>query len=415
MLESFLLGATLTLGQAAPAPVVVEPTTPAAIAPAQSYYLPGNYSPREEAEAANDTPTYLFMSLVDGTSVGDFMAKQRLSLSGWVAQSYTASSANDSNLPVTWNDRANRYLMQQAWLRFERAIDPEADDITFGFRMDMLYGTDYRFSRARNIWENQTGEYGFDPIAFYVNAYLPGLLGGTEIKFGRWFTPFGVESLEAVSTPLVSRSYSFNWAPPFTHTGALATMNLGEGLTAQAGLAVGNDIFFGPGQQLRFIGTLSYTPNEGDDTFTFGTSFGEGSYNAAEAVNNINVFDFVWAHKFNDKASYSFETIYGYQNDSPLPRGTTETAHWLGIANYLFYQWTDSIQGVARLEFFDDFQGYRTGYEGLYTAITGGFNIKPVPGLIIRPELRYDYNSESRPFEGERDLFTAAIDVILRW
>ena len=35
--------------------------------------------------------------------------------------------------------------------------------------------------------------------------------------------------------------------------------------------------------------------------------------------------------------------------------------------------------------------------------------------LIIRPEMRYDLNSESRPFEDRHGLFTAATDVILRW
>ena len=34
---------------------------------------------------------------------------------------------------------------------------------------------------------------------------------------------------------------------------------------------------------------------------------------------------------------------------------------------------------------------------------------------IIRPEVRFDNNIESRPFEGKHSLFTAALDVILRW
>jgi hypothetical protein len=35
-------------------------------------------------------------------------------------------------------------------------------------------------------------------------------------------------------------------------------------------------------------------------------------------------------------------------------------------------------------------------------------------GIIVRPELRYDFNEESRPFENKHGLFTAASDVILR-
>jgi len=30
-------------------------------------------------------------------------------------------------------------------------------------------------------------------------------------------------------------------------------------------------------------------------------------------------------------------------------------------------------------------------------------------------EVRYDYNADSRPFEGKANLFTAAFDLILKW
>jgi hypothetical protein len=35
--------------------------------------------------------------------------------------------------------------------------------------------------------------------------------------------------------------------------------------------------------------------------------------------------------------------------------------------------------------------------------------------VILRPEIRYDRNWESQPFEGKHDLFTAGTDLILRW
>jgi hypothetical protein len=35
--------------------------------------------------------------------------------------------------------------------------------------------------------------------------------------------------------------------------------------------------------------------------------------------------------------------------------------------------------------------------------------------VILRPEVRFDYNGESKPFEGKHGLFTAASDLLLRW
>ena len=79
------------------------------------------------------------------------------------------------------------------------------------------------------------------------------------------------------------------------------------------------------------------------------------------------------------------------------------------------YIFTPRLSGTTRLEFFDDAQGQRTGFAGLYTDFTVGLSFKPRKSIIIRPELRYDYNEESRPFENHHGLFTAATDLILRW
>ena len=35
--------------------------------------------------------------------------------------------------------------------------------------------------------------------------------------------------------------------------------------------------------------------------------------------------------------------------------------------------------------------------------------------LILRPCVRYDYNAESRPWDGQRDLFSGGIEAIVRW
>ena len=76
---------------------------------------------------------------------------------------------------------------------------------------------------------------------------------------------------------------------------------------------------------------------------------------------------------------------------------------------------TPRLSGTTRLEFFDDAQGERTGFPGLYTALTSGLSFKPRKDVNFRPELRYDYNEESRLFEDRHGLFTATADGILRW
>ena len=86
-----------------------------------------------------------------------------------------------------------------------------------------------------------------------------------------------------------------------------------------------------------------------------------------------------------------------------------------GVVNYLPYTFTARLSTTTRLEFFNDAQGQRTGFPGLYTAATAGVTFKPNKYIALRPEVRYDYNGESRPFEGKHDVFTAAMDLLVRW
>jgi hypothetical protein len=40
---------------------------------------------------------------------------------------------------------------------------------------------------------------------------------------------------------------------------------------------------------------------------------------------------------------------------------------------------------------------------------------KPCDEVIIRPEIRYDYNDYSTPFNGRHGIFTAGADMIIKF
>ena len=386
------------------------------------------------------------MRTLQGSWYGNALDDQRTTISGWTEASYTASSARVSNQPVVWNDRANQVIMNQTWIRLERAVVTSGTtDITWGYRLDADYGTDYRFSLMRGFLNNQLlnsqgnqNYYGIDLIQFYSNVYIPTLFQGTDIRVGRLYTPWGYESLEGISTPLASRSYAFNWSPPFTHMGIQVSPTFNAQWSGKFMLANGNDVFIGnSAEELRAVGSVTWTSPSKADTITYGWSYGRGKFNAGSPFtpatigeqfepagrNNINVSDLVWTHAFNSRLSYATELIYGYQYGVPanVPGGiistnvTNGTAHWGSIVHYLNYAVTSKLTGILRVETFDDFEGQRTGYEGLYTAVTVGCQYRPLKSVLIRPEVRYDYNGYSRPFEGKHGLVTAALDCIVRW
>jgi hypothetical protein len=310
-----------------------------------------------------------------------------------------------------------------------------------GFETDTLIGSDYRFTLPRGLFTSQllnangaSNLYGIDLVQHYASLYVPTLFRGVEFRVGRVYSTITpLESNEGVSSPLLSRSYMFNF-DPFTHCGLAAYVTVSPAWTAMAMLANGNDVYFGdPSEELRFVGSLKWTePGGGRNTLELDASMGRGKFVTAFAFptatagatsneplgrNNANVVDGAWSHTFSRVLTGSISVLFGYQTNVPgiaRPNGYG-TATWLSSTQFLTYTISPRLSAVMRTEAFDDFQGQRTGFEGLYLAATAALVFKPRADVQIRQELRYDYNPESAAFEGKHQLFTAGADVVFRW
>ncbi len=371
------------------------------------------------APAAAPPDRWFLMRELQGTYPGDLLDSDRLSISGWDDLSYTASSDRRSNLPMGFNYRANRFLLQENWLRVDLpTVQTGTTEPTFGFRSDtILPGSDYRFTIARGLFSGQltadNGQpvlYGYDPVQCYAEAYVPTVGQGLDVKFGRFFAQFGVESIDPTQNALGSHSYTFIY-DPFTNTGLLTTLKLSDAWSVQNGLVTGSDVFLDPAARLTYIGGVKWAPPNGADSVLFEVIAGPGSFEAKRQFNNPEIFDVVYTHKFSGVLNYSLELLYGFETEVP----GVGFANWFGAVNYLTEQLSPRLSATARVELFDDAQAQRTGFGGVYNVFTAGLNFKPAKDVILRPELRYGYNGESRPFEDKHWLLTADFDVIIRW
>jgi hypothetical protein len=415
MWPAFLLAGVLCAGQPVQAQEQAPEITLAIVPP------PPPAPPIPPATPAAGTPAdrWFIMRQLQGTAPGAFLDTNRMQVSGWTEASFTASSDTHENLPMGFNYKANQFLLQQNWLRIEQSVVTSGTtEPTFGFRSDtILPGSDYRFTLARGIFNDQLtdahGEpntYGIDPIQFYAEAYFPTVARGLDVKVGRFFAQYGVETNDAISNQLASHVYSFIY-DPFTQTGVLTTTKFTDAWSAQAGLVLGSDIFINKADNPTFIGSVKWAPPTGRDSALVAVIAGEGRFDQLHNFHNPEVLDFIYTHAFSARLNYTYETLFGFTTNVP----GIGTAEWLGVTNYLTYSFNPHLSGTTRLEFFDDFQGQRTGFPGLYTALTAGLNFRPIKDVIMRPEVRFDYNDESRPFENKPYLFTAAMDVIVRW
>ena len=341
--------------------------------------------------------------------------------SGWAEMSYTASSDQHSQSPMGFNDKANQFLLNQNWLTLDLPARPLTDDDDgpkWGVHADIIFpGSDYRYTLPRGLFNSQLiadnngpNLYGIDPVQFYLEANVPTVAKGLNIKVGRFYAPWGVENVDAVRNALFSHAYTFVY-DPFTQTGVLSTTKLNDDWTLTAGLVTGSDNFIDSAAQPTFCGNIAWAPKGGKNTLRFDTILGSARYDVAHQQNNLNLVDMIYTHQFHENLNYTFTTLCGYEADVPR----LGFSNWLSVTQYLTRKFNDKLSSTMRLELFDDFQGQRTGFAGLYTAGTAGIAWTPCKRITLRPELRYDTNGQSRPFEDHHSVFTAAADLILRW
>jgi hypothetical protein len=362
---------------------------------------------------------WFIMKCLQGTAEGALLDGSRIQVSGWTDGSYTFSTDHQFNLPLGFNYVANDFLIQQNWLRIERpVVVTDTSEPSFGFRSDtILPGTDYFFTLPRGLFNHQLvasngrkNRYGIDPIQFYAEAYFPTIARGMDIKVGRFFSQYGVETTDAPNNPLFSHSNT-DINDPFTHTGILTTTRLTDVWSVQAGLVLGSDVWINPADNPTFIGSVKWAPATAPDSVLFSIIVGKGRFDQARNFHNPEVFDLVYTRKINARLTWNTEVLYGFTSNVP----GSGFANWLGNPNFLTWVLTPRLSSVTRIELFDDFQGQRTGFPGLYTAVTTALIINVRKGLIFRPELRFDDNVHSRPYENKHGLFTASSDVIVRW
>src|SRR5262249_23875117 len=101
---------------------------------------------------------------------------------------------------------------------------------------------------------------GIDIPQAYIEAHLP-VLGdrGMDVRVGKFYKLMGVEDVTATDTNFYSHSYEFNFAMPYTLTGAMATLHLTDNLDYYQGVAQGWDDFEDNNGTPSYFGSLVWT------------------------------------------------------------------------------------------------------------------------------------------------------------
>lgn len=371
-----------------------------------------------------------------------------VTFSGHIEGGYTFNAADPPdhlNFGHLFTDRSDNILLNQFILTLERPLDPKkASQFQMGFKLQGMYGSDARYTHFLGEFDKVTHDRTqFDVVEAFLNFHLPILTkDGVDAKVGQFVTMEGAEVIDARGNFFYSHSYIFNFGIPFKHTGIMTTTHVSPLLDIMLGVTTGVNTTFGHdgdnNDAIAFHGGIGLNLLNGDLTIAATTHIGPELPRGTPGVNPnsdlryLNDITTVW--KVTKKLTST--TDLNYIHDDGLK------ADGWGIAQYFTYmcndQWSFGIRGevwkdsdgafVAAFPGTQDFVNVEKGLPNTavafgpttYYALTLGANYKPpvdkrFEGLVIRPEIRWDWSSDTKPFNAgtEDHQFTAGIDIII--
>jgi hypothetical protein len=361
-------------------------------------------------------------------------------------------SSHGENYGQMFTDHANQVQLNQVLLTMTRPLDPKATDYDLGFKLQVMYGSDARYTQFVGLANLNGGDrYKADVVEANVLLHTPWLTeGGVDLKAGMYSTPLGAETIDPSTNPFYSHSYIFNMGLPLKHTGLLTTTHVNDMLDVYLGVDSGVNTTLGPYQgdnnsSYAGLGGIGLNLLGGNLTVLALTHIGpEDPGRSTPLANRYNRYynDVVVTWKATPTLTLITEGDYVH-DDNPA----TDRASAYGLAQYASYALTDTVALNGRAEIFvddknfyvaafpgnHDFASAQAGYpSGAYTtvpfgksttygAITLGVTYKPklpapIASLMIRPEIRYDTSlNNAKPFNDGKDsgAFTIGTDVVL--
>lgn len=384
------------------------------------------------------------MDALSRTGLGRRLEQARVNVYGWVEGSYQYNfNAPDHtpNLGRTFDvlENKNGYL-NQLDLTVERKVRLDSPDWDFGGRVDIMYGSDSRFTTSSGLFNEQSSlgpsglarqELWLDMPQAYLDINVP-VGNGIRVRIGK-FEFFKV--IDPNSNALYTHPFEYGQAFPYTLAGASAFIPITPRLSFEVGFSRGWDQTFTDNNSaaLDGFGRVVWKQSELLQITAAAITGPEQWHDNGHFTTAADVALF---YTPLDRFAIALDVTYGRQagaifgefpgsNSPPRPDRRIGDANWYGLTETAAFQVNEWMTLNGRLEWYRDEKGYTEGFAGqlnLYEA-TIGLKLYPLHAtrmgdyFILRPELRYDWCS--RPFfnllNPRHDQVTLAIDAIVNF
>jgi len=342
----------------------------------------------------------------DLTSMPSYEFLKDVKMSGWAEATFTETFETPSdqlNKLRVWDQNAHSFNNEQVKLTLEKLTSEES---RAGFRVDMLMGRSARLLGFATA-DAPAGTNNLDDFELeqaYV-AYKADLGNGLDLRAGKFVTLLGAEVIDSPLDWNISRSILFGFAIPFTHTGVRASYAWNDKFSSTFGVNNGWDNEDDTNYGYSYEGQLAYIPNK-EWSFYVNTIYGPEL--PGDSANDRGVIDLVVNWNATDKLSFMANFDWGQQQGVPFDVNgdgfidIRKNASWWGGAGYVKYAFTDRFSVAGRGEYFQDEEGYRTGFpqNAWEFTVTPAFQV--TPKLTARIEYRGDFSDAKFFLDGSK-------------
>jgi hypothetical protein len=365
--------------------------------------------------------------------------KKSLGLSIYLQAGYTyngnagtVGGESEQNDYRVFDHKANSFTLDLAQIVFVK--DPALGNA--GYKLKLSAGETAKWIHSRGLsgaplTAPQAGEGtdAFDVTEAYI-SYNATVGKGLRFDLGKFVTFFGAEVIEAIDNPNYSRSFLFNYAIPFTHTGLKASYAFSDALNAALYIVNGWDDSTDNNRGKSYGVSVTYAPAELFSLVVNGMTGPEQDEQGPNAPtvgssgsNKRNMLDIIATIKPIKPLSIILNYDDGREDNVPgtlLPSGTSSDAKWDGLAGIIKYDFNAAYSLAVRGEYFDDKDGFRTGTVQKLKEVTVTPEIRLNGGVILRPEYRHD-TSDKTSFDivngtaTKKSQDTLALGVMYRW
>ncbi|MCR4411920.1 MAG: porin [Thermoguttaceae bacterium] len=361
----------------------------------------------------------------------------KIDMGGWIQQGITFNPDNPTdgfNGPICTNDLAGQYQLNQAWLYFVRPTKTDGCGWDVGGRIDVVWGTDWRFGQNYGLEDKINGNDNFYGWVF-PQAYLEVAFNDLTVKLGHYATFTTYEVVPSPANFFYSHSFAMaGYFDPCLVTGLMTDYKLNDNWNLLNGFHRGPFMFEDVNHDLDYLGGVKWTSDSKRTTLSMMVD--SGAQDPAGEHNRTSYF-LVFSHQLTDKTLYALQHTLGVEDNGAI-RDPGHDAEWYGLAQWLIYKLNDRWSLGARFEWMRDDDGSRIagignllgtdkgwlglpGFAGDFFNMSLGLNWRPHPNVVFRPEVRWDWYDGTRNLAGQfpfddgtsRDQFTTAMDLIV--